>query len=110
MPLPSQKKRELRLILHVDDLLVAGDRDDLMWLRETLNGYFENRAEILGDGEGEIGEIKYLNRRIKWAADGISYEHDPAHVKNILSEMGMEKCSLLQRQDPVMRPTVRKES
>ena len=79
--------------MHVDDLLVAGNKNDLIWLKSTLDKYFESRSSILGDSEGESQEIAYLNRRIRWNSDGITYEHDPAHVRTILGELGLLQCA-----------------
>ena len=84
--------RDLQMSVHVDDFLCAGSPEDLRWLRGQLNEHFENTATILGEDTGEEKSTKYLNRILKWTEDGITYEHDPKHIVNILKELGMEDC------------------
>ena len=59
------RTKDLMLVTHVDDFLVSGTREELVWLRERIRESFEIKGKILGRQAGEENEIEYLGRTIK---------------------------------------------
>ena len=85
----NHKSRDVTVSVHVGDFLCLGDLSGLGWLRQQLNKEFEFTSTVLGCGAGESMEVKYLNRIIRQTTYGITFEHDPRHVANILKEVGL---------------------
>ena len=90
------QKKELALVTHVDDFLVAGTDENLDWFKQELKKMFEISGEKLGDVSAKTGkvvtEIKFLGRTIKREPDGLSWEADRKHVSILLEEHGMVEC------------------
>ena len=40
--------RDIRVVTHVDDFLVAGGYDDLIWLRDEMSQKYELKVQIAG--------------------------------------------------------------
>ena len=82
----------LRVVTHVDDFICSGDVKELRWLRDELAKEFDLTHEILGPGQDETREIKFLGRTIKWTSGGLEYSGDKNHSKTLLEEWGMTDC------------------
>ena len=80
---------------HVDDFLVSGTREELVWLRERIKESFEIKGKILGRQAGDDKEIEYLGRTIKLTEGGLTYEAGAKHVRKALEEMQMSDCKAL---------------
>ena len=79
-----------RLLVHGDDYMAEGDKEDLKWLEKKVRERFEIKAEYPGPDEGESQELRILNRVIRWTPSGIEYEADPRHQDIIVSELGLK--------------------
>ena len=86
-------ERKLQIVSHVDDFLCAGDASDLQWLRSQLREGYEVDGDILGLGDGESAEGKFLGRILRYTSGGIEWEADPKQVTSLIAEFGMEDCS-----------------
>ena len=84
--------RDMNVITHVDDFLCCGDGKSLRWLRESLATEFDMTGDILGPGEDEKREIRYLKRTIWWKQEGLSYAASDEYVQKALRDWEMEGC------------------
>jgi len=82
--------KDLKVLAHVDDFLCSGEVPALEWLKGELEKDFELKSEILGPDYGEVREVTFLGRRIKWTSEGLSYEGDPKHAEILIKEWNME--------------------
>ena len=89
----TKDRRGLRVLYHVDDFLVTGAPGQLAWFRKEILKRFESTSAILGPDAGQVREIKFLNRVIRWCSTGITYEADPRHVRTLLSDLGLKQCA-----------------
>ena len=46
--------RDIRVVTHVDDFLVAGERDDITWLRDEMSQKYELKVQIAGWEDGDL--------------------------------------------------------
>ena len=81
---------DLVVVTHVDDFLCSGKLSDLRWLHEAISKEFDIKSETLGPGNGEVREVQFLGRIIKWTQEGYEYECDPKHAKIMLEEWNMQ--------------------
>ena len=44
------------------------------------DSFLTKEVGTLGDGAGEVTELRILNRVVRWCAEGLTYEADPRHV------------------------------
>ena len=71
-------ERNLEIIVHVDDLLVTGQRNQLQWLKDELSQRFDMNTMFLGPDRGDAKETQYLGRILRWTNEGITLEGDPS--------------------------------
>ena len=86
------RKREVELVIHVDDFMGVGAREDLEWLKDEIAKVYQNTSTILGPEDGQVRSGVCLGRRISWTTEGIEIEGNPIHVKEILKSLGMTNC------------------
>ena len=84
------KKKDMLVVVHVDDFLCSGDLETLGWLYETLKKKYDLKKDILK--KSGYGEVKYLNRSIRHMDGHFEKEGDPKHVELLVKEWGMEHC------------------
>ena len=60
------RKRGIKMAVHGDDFVSEGPKEDLVWFNEALSKEFEIKTEMLGPDEGEVQEVRVLNRVIRW--------------------------------------------
>ena len=77
--------RDLRCVVHGDDFVLAGLPRELGWAKRAVSDSFLTKeVGTLGDGAGEVPELRILNRVVRWCSDGLRYEADPRHVDILL--------------------------
>ena len=86
------EKRELRVVTHVDDFLVGGYKEDLVWLKAELTKEFELKGNILGNESGESMEVNFLGRKLRLTTEGITYE-EMANMQS--SSLTSGTCTML---------------
>ena len=59
----------VKISVHVDDLLITGSSDDLQWMQEVLANAYQMKFQSVGQGYDL--EAAYLNRTLRWTLDGI---------------------------------------
>ena len=81
--------KDLRTLVHGDDFLTSGNRQEAKWFREALEARFQIKSVVVGTGVGEVGESRILGRTIRVTPEGWEYEADPQHAENIVQELGL---------------------
>ena len=79
------KVKDLRVVVHVDDLLVEGEVHSLRWLKEKLKEKYEIKGKDLEEGD----ELSYLGRTIRKTPQGLEWEADKKHVEILCREWGV---------------------
>ena len=72
------------MAVHGDDFVSEGAKEDLKWFDEALPTEFEIKTEILGPDEGEVKELRILNRVIRLEENGLEWEADQRHAELII--------------------------
>lgn len=85
--------RDIRVVPHVDDWLVASDRDDVLWLRDEKSQKYELKVQLAGWDQGDEKELSLLGRTIKLGPDGVTIEGDDKQVQRLQEEWDMQTCS-----------------
>ena len=78
--------RQLKVVAHVDDLLVTGPKPELELLRSQLQAEYEVDGDILGVDRGEAREGRFLGRTIRVQPWGVEIEADQKLVNSLLTD------------------------
>ena len=82
--------------MHGDDFLVLAEDDQLTWMDGVLNSKYTARWEAtVGDGELDGKEMFFLNRLIRYVADGtdgkrLEVEADARHAEILMRSFGFD--------------------
>ena len=85
--------RDLRTVAHVDDFLLSGEYNDLIWFHDKLLEKYELKVQIAGWGRDDDKELSFLGRKIRLTPTGIELEGDDKHVGLLEEEWGMTHCN-----------------
>ena len=83
--------RSLWAMVHGDDYVSAGVKEDLLWLDENLKKASEIKSQHIGPCKSGMAEGKVLNRIDRWSACGWEFEADPRHGELIVELVGLTK-------------------
>ena len=78
-------------MVHGDDFITTGNREDIKWLAGRLSSRFEVKTTVIGDQAGEVKEAKVLNRVIRRTEEGWEYEADQRHGEIMVQAMGLQE-------------------
>eukprot|EP00973_Karenia_brevis_P039644 5474387-Karenia_brevis.AAC.1 len=81
--------KHLSVVVHGDDYVVEGRREDAEWLEKEVRRRFEIKTEYLGPRETDKQEVKVLNRIMRYTEHGIEFEADPRQHEIILHELSL---------------------
>ena len=81
-----RRRRQLRVVAHVDDFRVTGPKHELLRVRAELRRGYEVDGDVLGPGADEVHECKFLGRVLKYRSWGMEIEADGRLVQGLLSE------------------------
>ena len=86
----GHSSRELDMVVHGDDFIVAGCGADLDWLSQKHNEKFElvQKARL---GPGHDSEATVLNRCVTYNDSGLTWEADPRQAELAVAELGLQK-------------------
>ena len=85
--------KEILLVIHVDDFLVAAIHDALDWVYKEVSKVYELKKKIVSSAPEDAHETTYLNRKLKWnEANWMSYEGDEKHADVLLRDWGLVHC------------------
>ena len=78
--------RDIALVSHVDDLLIGGTSEDLVWSRKSIGKKYAIKGT---DIENAKDGLKFLGRRIGRRGHGYVWSADPKHREILLDEWGL---------------------
>ena len=69
------KDRDISWVVHEDDFVLCGLQEDLQWMKDLMQGWFEIKVRaILGQDLEDAKEVVILGRIVRWTTNGIEYE------------------------------------
>jgi hypothetical protein len=81
----------LKVVVHGDDFTVCGERRELEKFKEKMKGWYDIKDRgIMGSGNGETKEVTILGRTVRWTKEGVEYEADEKHRKELLKKLELE--------------------
>ena len=84
----------IRLVVWGDDFTFLGRDLDLRDMGEQMAEWYDVKVRgFVGPDPGDMKEIRILNRTIRWATNGVTYEADDKHVKTIVAGLGLQEDS-----------------
>ncbi len=84
------KGRKLRTLVHGDDFVTTGDRENVRWLKKKMEERFDIKTKVIGNQPGEAKEERILNRVIRVTRDGWEYEPDQRRAELIIKGLKLE--------------------
>jgi hypothetical protein len=89
------EEKNLRVVVHGDDFVASGGKEELKWLEsQLLKVYPFKMRGILGPEPEDDKEGIILNRKIWYDDNGrFVFEADTEHVPKMLKSLGMEGCN-----------------
>ena len=86
-------ERDLRIVVHGDDITSAGDDEQLKWLQQELETEYALKLRaLLGPDPTDDKEVRILNRVVTWSESGLTYEADSRHAEIIIRDLGLTKA------------------
>ena len=87
----GHSSRDLDMVVHGDDFIVAGDGEDLDWLSQKLNEKLElvQKARL---GLGYDSEATVLNHCVTYSDSGLAWEAGPRHAELAVAELGLQEA------------------
>ena len=90
----AHSDRELRCVVHGDDFTFVGKVEDLKWISDKMQEWYEVKIRgVVGPEAGDVKSIDILNRKVTWSQEGIVVEADEKHAQEIMKEMGLSMGS-----------------
>ena len=84
------RRRSLRTLVHGDDFMTTGQREDAEWFKRELNKRFSVSATVVGNGDDEVREARLLGRLVRWTEQGWEAEADLRHAQLLVQGMKLE--------------------
>ena len=85
---------EVRVVVHGDDFTMSGTKEELEKVKRKMESWYDIKDRgTMGSGAGEVKEITILGRTIRWTDEGIEYEADPKHRKELMAKAGLTEES-----------------
>ena len=86
----SHGTRDIQCVVHGDDFTFLGEDADLDWIQTALAQKFGIKVRgSLGDGPGDVQEMRILSRVVQWTKHGITYEADQRHAEIIIKQFNL---------------------
>ncbi len=86
---------DVRCIVHGDDFVLTGRVQALEEVKAGMHARFLlKELGRLGGGQGELREMRVLNRVIQWTPAGLKYEADPRHAEIVVRGVAGAERSL----------------
>ena len=83
-------QRNIMTLVHGDDFITVGKREQVLWFRGVLECRFELKTKIIGAGAGEAQEARVLNRVIRVTSSGWEYEADQRHGELVVKGLHLD--------------------
>ena len=85
--------RNLRGLVHGDDFIFTGTRQNLEWLRKHFEDEYACKIEIIGYGPDVASSARFLNMVITFTRDGVDFEADQRLAEAIVQGMDLQDSS-----------------
>ena len=85
--------RKLKTMIHGDDFVTVGRRQDNEWFKNKMQKRFEIKTTVIGGGEDEEREGRVLNRVVRRTEEGWQYEGDQRHAEVVAKTLKMEESN-----------------
>ena len=72
----------------------SGLEEDVVWLKQQLEGAYEIKTEILGFDDHLLHDGKVLNRIVSCSSDSWHLEADPRHSELVVQILGITEKGL----------------
>ena len=89
-----KKEIGVSIMVHGDDFVAVGPDQHLAEARKTLEDKYKLKVEKLGCEEGEVQELRILNKVVRATKSGIELEADPRHAELVVKELGLETAKI----------------
>ena len=83
--------RDVKISVHVEDLLITGTNEDLSWVKGILSEVYQMKFQMVGTGWDL--EAADLNRTLRWTTEGIEWVPQRRHVQKILDDLAMTNAN-----------------
>ena len=84
---------KVSVVVHGDDFTALGTPEGLDLYEAGMCKAFECKLKgRLGRGEGDLKEMRVLNRIVRIDDHGLRYEADPRHVELLARSLNLEQC------------------
>ena len=84
------KSTDVAIMVHGDDFVAVGEPEHVETATKSLKERYKIKVETLGTGDGEVREVKVLNKIIRLTKAGLEMEADPRHVEMIVRDMELQ--------------------
>lgn len=81
---------DVSLLVHGDDFCAVGPPRSLEKVRQTLSVNYKVNTELLGSDDGDLREVRVLNRVVQIGVVGVRLEADARHAELVVREFGLE--------------------
>ena len=81
--------RTTKIVIHGDDIVVAGSRADLDYVQTCLEARFSLKIERIGERAELKKTVKVLNRVVGVDGRGYTMEADPRHLRVLKDDLGL---------------------
>lgn len=89
-----REEDQVRCVVHGDDFAFSGEREVLEEVAKNMKKFYELKVRgILGDEAWDEKEISILNRQLRWTKEGLEYEADKRHAREIIEYFKLEEGS-----------------
>ena len=79
-------------LVHGGDFITVGNRKNIRWFKNKLEGRFEIKEKIIGQGEGQDRDARVLNWIIRVTSEGWEYEPNERHVDILIQVMNLSRA------------------
>ena len=89
-------RNRIRVVAHVDDLMVVGPKSLVAEFRHDLSKKYELKFVTLGPEENEEKEAKFLGRTVAWKSHGLSWSGGTQLVDELIREWGLQEANTIE--------------
>ena len=84
--------RNIKALVHGDDFVGVGAKDQLDWFNRIIKGRFEVKVVRVGSGSEAVEEARVLNRVIRCTQAGWEMEADQRHADLLIKGLCLEQA------------------
>ena len=81
---------KVSVMVHGDDFVAVGEDAYVDETTKSLRDKYKIKVEKLGNGDGEVDEVKILNKVVRLTDRGLELEADPRHAEIVVRTLKLE--------------------